>query len=232
MPGAIVAGRWELVERAGVGATAEVWRAQSIALPEGKESDRETVAIKIAADRSLLVREARTMGALDRRWGPRAVDAGMIAEGGAYLATTWVEGRTLEVPATPGKLEELAAIVAHGVGRALAELHSAGVRHGDVKPSNIVVRDTRPRVDGAGDRGATLIDLGLVSSVGDAARGGTARYASPELREAPERAGPESDLYALGLVIRELAGGAAASEPARWADALLAPAPGGRPSAA
>jgi serine/threonine-protein kinase PknK len=237
LAGAIVAGRWELVERAGAGASAEVWRARAIA-------DRETVAIKISADRSLLVGEARAIGALDRRWGPRAVDAGSIApgalpgslietSGGAYLATTWVDGRTLEVAAVrAAEREELAAIVAHGVGRALAELHSAGVRHGDVKPSNIVVRGARPRVDRAEDRGATLIDLGLVSSVGDAARGGTARYASPELREAPERAGPESDLYALGLVLRELAGAAPTSEPARWADALLAPAPGGRPTAA
>jgi transcriptional regulator with GAF, ATPase, and Fis domain len=243
LAGAVVAGRWELVERAGAGATAEVWRALSVAVADGKPSERETVAIKISADRSLLVGEARAIGALDRRWGPGAVDAGSIAPGalpgslvevagGAYLATTWVEGRTLATTAAPGMEEELAAIVAHGVGRALAELHSAGVRHGDVKPSNIVVRSKRPHVDRAEDRGATLIDLGLVSSVGDAARGGTARYASPELREAPERAGPESDLYALGLVLRELAGAASASEPARWADALLAPAPGGRPSAA
>src|ERR1019366_6433414 len=142
--------------------------------------------------------------------------------------------------------ERTAARVAHSVGRALEELHQAGVHHGDVKPTNVLLARHEPRRDAASDRGATLIDLGLAGDVGAPALGGTPRYASPELSERGE-SGPAADLWALGLVLAEIldprvarsddpraavaAWGGAESEPARWVHALLAAAPGGRPSA-
>ncbi len=77
--------------------------------------------------------------------------------------------------------------------------------------------------------------------------GATPRYAAPELRERGE-SGPATDLWALGIVLAELldprvasstdpraavaSWGTADGEPARWAQALVASAPGGRPSAA
>ncbi len=227
-PGLALPAGYRFVARAGEGASAEVVCAERLA------HSGERVALKLVRDRELAFREAALLGPLARRWGASLVDVGELDDGGAFLATSWVEGTNLSAmpaPASRAAREERAVVVAHAVGRALAELHQAGVRHGDVKPENILWH-RRPRIDRAEDRGATLIDLGLATSIGDGARGGTAKYAAPELCSNPELAGPASDLYALGAVLRELLGEKAAGEPARWAAALLAPSPGGRPSAA
>ena len=93
--------------------------------------------------------------------------------------------------------------MAHAVGRALEELHEAGVRHGDVKPANVLRGDHDPTRDAADDRGATLIDLGLATDVGAAPLGGTPRYAAPELRTNGE-AGPVADVWALGVLLAEI----------------------------
>jgi len=202
----LVAG-WELVEKIGSGATSEVWRGRR----EGADA-----AIKCIHGEPQGRTEAEIIAQLDRQWGPRFLDAGPLADGGFFIATTWVSGEPLE-PARLG--DRQAARVALGVARGLVELHESGFRHGDVKPANIIVDGER----------AVLVDLGLSGRWDEPARGGTLRYASPELRSQPEMAGPESDLFALGVVLRELVDDS--SEVARWADALCATAPGARPSA-
>ncbi len=77
-----------------------------------------------------------------------------------------------------------------------------------------------------------MIDLGLATEVGQAARGGTAKYAAPELRSGGD-VGPRADVFALGVMVRELLGDALAaqSELGRLADAMCANAAGARPSA-
>jgi transcriptional regulator with GAF, ATPase, and Fis domain len=242
---ASAASGWQLLERVGEGATAVVWRARH-------RSFEPLAALKRAKDGltagDALAREARLLARVERRWGPALLDAGP-----GFVATAWVAGRRLE----PAKLDggaaerrELAAVVAHAVGRALEELHQARVRHGDVKPDNVLLAAARPLRDAADQSGATLIDLGLATGLGAPALGGTPRYAAPELRDHGE-AGSSADLWALGVLLAEIldprvasAGDPAVSaaatlgcergvdgEPARWVRALLATAPGGRPSA-
>jgi serine/threonine-protein kinase PknK len=227
-----------MLEKAGSGASASVFRA---------ERGGVVAALKMFEDGAQAAREASIALRAHQRWGPAVIEAGTVPpgvkgprEGASYLALEWQNGEPLAsvahnlVRKKAGR-EKLAAIVAHGVGRALAELHEAGLRHGDVKPANIVVHDHTPTRDVASERGCTLIDLGLADVHGQEARGGTARYASPELRETPDRVGPESDLFALGVVLQEILDGkdpSGESEPSRWVEALLARAPGGRPSAA
>jgi serine/threonine protein kinase len=204
------------------------------------------VALKLARedDASLhaVAREATLLARVQRRWGPALIDAGR-----GFVATEWIPGSPVDPRALPARTdrERLAALAAHGAGRALEELHEAGVRHGDVKPHNVLRSAHKPTRDAAADRGATLIDLGLAADVGAEVLGGTPRYASPELRDRGE-AGPAADLWALGLVLAELLdprvadavdpiaaieGWSLTGEPARWVEALIARAPGGRPSA-
>src|SRR5207302_37717 len=113
----------------GEGASAEVWRAE-------RRDSGSVAAIKIAKPGHALAREAELAARLARRWGPALLDAGVTPEGAPFLATEWIEGSALS-PAKIAKAdrERTAAIVAHAVARALAELHEAGVRHGDVKPA-------------------------------------------------------------------------------------------------
>jgi serine/threonine-protein kinase PknK len=203
------------------------------------------VALKVAKDLegscAVLAREAAVLARVERRWGPALLDAGP-----GFLATEWIEGEPIDArPSAPSEVR--AAVVAHGVARALEELHHAGLRHGDVKPANVLLGPRPPTRDAAADRGATLIDLGLATEMGADARGGTLRYASPELCARGE-GGPEADLWALGVLLAEILdprvrdaldprdalaawGSCGSGEPARWVKALVATAPGGRPDA-
>jgi len=234
-------GPWQCLERVGEGSAGVVWRARHGAT-------REIVALKIAKDHpanaEAIAREAALLARVARRWGPALIDVGP-----GYVATEWIEGTVLDPARLRGDRATMAAILAHAIGRALEELHEAGIRHGDVKPENVLVDAAAPHEDAASQRGATLIDLGLAGSVAGPALGGTPRYAAPELRERGD-GGPAADLWALGVLLAEvlderLAAGAGdvapavaawdrtqASEPARWVQALLAKAPGGRPDAA
>ena len=87
----------------------------------------------------------------------------------------------------------------------LAAIHHAGLVHRDVKPDNIMRR---------GSNGSyVLLDLGLSNEQGSqtditqaGAIVGTARYLSPE-RARGETATPSTDVYALAVVLHELATG-------------------------
>src|SRR5260221_13496897 len=116
---------WRPVERVGEGATSVVWRA------EHRQSG-QTVALKVARPGALevLSRETALLARVMRRWGPALVDAG---EG--FVATEWMAGQAIDRGALGTDPDRVAAIVAHAVARALAELHEAGVHHGDVKPA-------------------------------------------------------------------------------------------------
>ncbi len=212
---------WERIGVAGTGASATVFKVR--ATKGGKLG-----ALKMLVDDGLARGEARTSLFLRRRWGPALLDAGRI-EANAYVLFEWAEGDELAPKSiAASQRTRVALTVAHGVGRALAELHAAGVRHGDVKPANVLLRERAPKTDGADDRGATLVDLGLSTAIGDAARGGTARYAAPELRERGE-AGPGADLFALGVLLGEI--GSNDGELTEWIRCLAAPNPGARMSA-
>ena len=83
---------------------------------------------------------------------------------------------------------------------ALAALHRDGIVHGDVKPSNIMLKRTG---------NAKLIDIGSAFEPDDAppARTCTPAYAAPEVLEGAEGT-PQSDLASLGYVLIELLSGA------------------------
>ncbi len=260
---------FRLEEAVARGASGRVFRAE-------RRADGARAAIK-CVDHPSVRDEARLLAQLDLDWGPRVLASGvdsnavfdMGATSGAafrgdararesrasdvaWVAYTWADGRALDVRALPSSADErlrLAAAVAHGVGRALEEIHALGVRHGDVKPANVVVRDERSRghwQDRPEERGASLVDFGFATR-GRGLLGASPRYAAPEL----EAGGPalvEADLYALGLVLGEIVdseahsleksalreriatfGGAAGPE--AWARALVSRAPLGRPPA-
>lgn len=168
----------------------------------------QLVAIKvmrIALDEGLLVREA---AALSRVRHPNVVQVhgwGRTGGGRLYLVLEYVEGRTLanrlaEARATAEPLPpEQAMKLVREIGGALATLHSAGVVHGDLKPSNVIL-------DGALDR-AVLIDFGLglaARAGGDvrAAVGGTPGYSAPEqlLQSAEQPMGEPADVYGLAAL--------------------------------
>lgn len=126
-----------------------------------------------------------------------------------FITMEFLEGETLAERLRRGRLPELEArAIALQLCLGLAEAHRTGVVHGDLKSNNIIlVRGT----DGA--MRAVITDFGLARGVekasktaqsGDAA--GTPDYMAPELWRG-EKASAASDVYALGVILHELASG-------------------------
>lgn len=195
VPGFAVSGE---LGRGGFGAVLAARR-----LPEGT-----SVALKLAeggaeAARQLAA-EARALRAVGPPHVPALLGEGRLDDGRPYLVLERLELPTLaEVLERAGGALERADAIRAGAAllHALAALHGAGWRHGDVKPENVLVD---------GDR-AVLVDLGLAAEAGAeadaaAALAGTAEYLSPERIEGrPEDA--RSDVYAAGAVLYELLAG-------------------------
>jgi eukaryotic-like serine/threonine-protein kinase len=150
-------------------------------------------------------REARAAASLSHPNVAGVYDYGED-EGRYFIVMEYVDGRDLarvlreEGPLSPDRAARIGAQVAD----ALAHAHAAGLVHRDVKPANVIVLD--------GNR-VKVTDFGIARAAGDAtltAAGsvlGTAQYISPEQAEG-NSAGPQSDIYSLGIVLYEMLTGA------------------------
>ncbi len=121
-----------------------------------------------------------------------------------FLVTPYIEYGTLNSRLTAGPLtpEEVDPILAQ-LAAALHFAHEQGVVHRDVKPSNVLMRDGNH---------VYLADFGLIKRVGQengltvtGCLVGTPEYMAPELAE--EDATPQSDVYALGVLIYQMLAG-------------------------
>lgn len=120
---------------------------------------------------------------------------------GASIIMEYIEGRTLveylaENPSTAERkriFEELLSAVGY--------IHKRGIIHNDLKPENILISRA--------DNSLKLIDFGLADSdVHFVMRtlGYTPAYASPELSNRCTTLDARSDIYSLGIILRQLLG--------------------------
>jgi transcriptional regulator with GAF, ATPase, and Fis domain/serine/threonine protein kinase len=246
--------RFELLERAGQGATSDVWRARDrqsgtvVALKIARDQHAATIlaaeAERLACAASLRLPELIDLGTSPGQW----LDHGDLASR-PYLAMSWMPGRALDqMDASDEQRLEVAYAVARDVGDALAHLHAAGVAHGDVKPSNIQLYRARSASKDDAAWQANLVDLGLATdAASDRPSGGTPRYMPPEIWAGSTSGdGRARDRFALGLVLAEIASPALRTSAdlagearkarivapfATWCSALLSPDPGARPRA-
>lgn len=114
-------------------------------------------------------KEARVLAAVAHPHVVMVHDAGVF-EGRTYIVLQWCEGRTLSDYARTHAWSDVLARCIEA-GRGLAWCHALGIVHGDVKPSNVLIRDDR----------ALLADFGLAGrprEFGPIA--GTLAYMPPE----------------------------------------------------
>lgn len=191
---------YRLEERIGEGGMAVVYRAVQIAF------DRP-VALKIltpqlARDKDFgrrFLREARIVGQLSHANIVPVYDVGQ-KDGNYYLSMEWLTGGDLGSHLAQGLSSEEALQILAQMARALRYAHKQGFIHRDIKPDNILFRDSET---------AVLTDFGIARNLGDQTQVteittvqsviGSPRYMSPEQTRG-EELDQRSDIYSLGVV--------------------------------
>jgi serine/threonine protein kinase len=143
--------------------------------------------------------EARALDRLDHRCLVSVFDGG-LHRNRPYLVMQLIQGQSLSALLVGGALpSELAVPLVALLADGLAHVHSRGVVHRDVKPSNILL--DRQGLPYLGDFGIALLSgEARVTSVNEVV--GTPAYLAPEqVYGGP--LGPAVDIYALGLVLLE-----------------------------
>jgi serine/threonine protein kinase len=213
-------GPYRLKTLLGQGQMGIVFRAE-------READGESVALKILRDelsgdelyRRRFEREARIASEVSHPHIVPVLDFGE-ASGRLYMAALYVRGVPLsERIASPPALSVPDALrLVSELSGALEAIHACSLVHRDVKPANVMI-DER----GAG----ALTDFGLARGIADTVLTktgvvvGTLDYLAPELITG-QRAGPASDLYALGCVFYECLAGAPPFAGKAYVETLLA----------
>jgi hypothetical protein len=227
--GLLLGGRYRLGRRIGSGGMASVWLARDEQL--GREVAVKIVSDVLADDHSYLERfrrEARVSAGFSHPNLVRVFDFSATGER-PYLVMEYVAGGTLgdRIDAAEAGAMDVERLGIELLG-ALDHIHSAGVVHRDVKPANVLI--------GADGR-ARLTDFGIAQPedatklTGTGQVMGTLRYIAPEVLDG-KPATPAADLYSCGVVLRDVAGGAAGPRLAAAVDALTAPDPAARPASA
>jgi len=150
--------------------------------------------------------EQMILARLDGAHVPHFVAAGDV-RASPYVVMEWIDGESLAKTMTHAPLapEEVARIGA-ALADAIHSIHCQDVIHLDIKPENFLLRPTGEAVllDFGFARHARYPDL-LAEEKEFAA--GSAAYVSPEQLQ-HDRSDPRSDLFALGVLLYELATGA------------------------
>ena len=191
-PGALINGRYRVERFAGEGGMGAVYRVMDTARSR-------TLALKTVSGQapfvSLFKIEFRTLASLRHPHLAQSHDFEPIVGTGDYCFTMdFIEGgNILEATAGAGWTTVVDLMVQ--LCRVLAYVHSRGIVHRDIKPTNVLVTTA-----GA----VKLVDFGLVGSVANGSQViGTPAYLAPELFDG--RPGDHrGDLYSLGVLAYQL----------------------------
>src|SRR6478752_7640552 len=151
-------------------------------------------------EKERFLREARTASSLDHP------NIGVIhgveetGDGLTFIVMAFYEGSSLAQRIAGGPLPVSESIeIARQMACGLAEAHSRGIIHRDVKPSNVML---------TGSGLVKIVDFGLARAVSEATASqtgvtGTIRYMSPE-QAMDRQLDQRCDIWALGVVFAEM----------------------------
>ena len=201
-------GKYEILSEIGKGGFATVYRAHDPDL--GRDIALKVLDPLLTRDPVWVARfrhEARAVAGLDH---PRIVTVHEVNqdEGRLFIAMKLLEGGSLadRIKAGPLPWAEVVRLTGE-IAEALDYAHGRGVLHRDLKPANVLL-------DAHGH--AVLTDFGFARLVADNSLSvsvsggivGTPAYVAPEVWEGKPGA-PQTDVYALGCILYEMATGAA-----------------------
>lgn len=200
--GSIFAGRYRIAQQIGRGGMGMVYKAEDIRL-------KRPVALKFlppaltweSSAKERFVHEAHAASVLDHPNICTIYEIDETSDGQMFIAMAFCEGDPLAkwIARGPMAIEE-ALDIAIGLCAGLGAAHAAGMVHRDIKPGNIMLKDTKR---------ARIVDFGLAKLAGEArltATGtvvGTADYMSPEQACGTEVDG-RTDIWSVGVVLYEM----------------------------
>ncbi len=208
VPGGLLANRYEVEALLGRGGMGEVFRARDRSLGE-------LVAVKSilleGSDAGATLKRFREEVRLARRVTHRNVarvfDLVEDSDGNVFLTMELIVGITLKgLLGRDGPPQTVrAARIGIDVCAGLSAVHAAGVIHRDLKPTNILVEETGR---------AVITDFGVARNTRDPTSMGLGTIVGTPSYMAPEQAQGRvvdfrADVYALGVTLSELFGGAA-----------------------
>jgi tetratricopeptide (TPR) repeat protein len=196
-PGQMFAGRYRMVARIGRGGMGDVWRADDVIL-------QTPVALKLIASTAndqagRILNEVRVARQITHPAVCRVFDVGN-ADGVVFFTMELVDGEDLAaLVRRVGRLpSEKVNDIARQLCGGLAAAHAQGVLHRDLKPGNVLI-DNHGQV--------RITDFGIaIWQAQPVAHSltGTPAYMAPEQRTLGATLSPQTDIYALGLVLYEL----------------------------
>ncbi len=195
-------GPFKLVARLGAGGMGVVYLAtrgsQSVALKVLNSALTEN-----SVARSRFKKEIQTLQQIDSPFVAKVVDAHADAET-AWLAVEFVNGPDLKALVDdkgPLPLDQWITL-ADGLLNGIRAIHAVGVIHRDIKPGNILISETGPKIIDFGI--AQDLDATSLTSTGSLA--GSPAWLSPEQIDGATLT-PASDLFSAGSVLHFAASG-------------------------
>jgi serine/threonine protein kinase len=191
-------GRYTIIGKLGAGAMGQVYLARSAA---GRLVAVKTIRVELAEEPGFRGRFAREVAAASRVSG---VYTAAVIEADPNADLPWVATAYVPAPSLAALVRQCGPLpapavnwLAAGCAEALQSIHSAGLLHRDVKPSNVLVSPDGPRVIDFGvARAAERVQL---TAAGGAA--GTPSYMAPEVARDATQASPAGDIFSLGATL-------------------------------
>jgi tRNA A-37 threonylcarbamoyl transferase component Bud32/tetratricopeptide (TPR) repeat protein len=205
LPAGAKLGKYEIVERLGVGGESIVYKAYDAML------DRHVAVKQIppnqATDEQFMARFRDVARQLAKLGCEQIVTIYELIDDpqGLFVVMEYVAGHSLEssLADSPDPVDPKAVLqILWRIAAGLSAIHKGGIIHRDIKPGNIMVGD-RLRVK--------ITDFGVAARAGTAAsmRLGTTKYMAPELFGGDLPVDARADIYSLGVIAYEMLAGRA-----------------------